>query len=473
MHETVDPQASTRPAPRHYGDWAIDRSERAEPVRLTQLLHTAVPMLRYIDWRVTDTGRGFCESILPLNVESSNQHIAHQAAVILIAADYTGGVALGTLLHGVPLVGIHPQKTDYGAYLWGAKAEIKWVRPSVDDLICSARIGSEVQQRIVRRFFKGRRVLETVHVDMRNGNEIVAEANVTYWAQDTRTLRRNSQDENKIHVLYDYRQKTSAKLIAGLRALEQEKPAEDRLFADSHSVSFAGTHGLILARRFNQLVPQLQPMVAARTRHLDDLLAEFAKRGPCQIVNIGAGLDSRLYRVPLACGSKIFDLDLPSMLRRRREILDSISSVGGTARMDLPIDLHEHDVSDVVLASNAFEPSVPTLVIWEGGSMYFERPAVEKILQSVRNLLTHTRSRLWMDFVNPSVFDGTSDIAVLNRFSEAMQCLGEPFINGFNDINASLASCKLDVEANIASDIFASKNDPVFSLYRFCVAAPI
>ena len=72
--------------------------------------------------------------MLPRSVESSNQHIAHQAAVILIAADYTGGVALGTLLHGAPLVGIHPQKTDYGASLWGAKADIKWIKPSVDDV---------------------------------------------------------------------------------------------------------------------------------------------------------------------------------------------------------------------------------------------------------------------------------------------------------------------------------------------------
>lgn len=67
------------------------------------------------------------KTILPLNIASTNQHITHQAAVMLIAADYTGGIALGTLLDNVPLVGIHPQSTDYGAYLWGARADIIWI----------------------------------------------------------------------------------------------------------------------------------------------------------------------------------------------------------------------------------------------------------------------------------------------------------------------------------------------------------
>jgi methyltransferase (TIGR00027 family) len=451
-------------------DWAGDRNKRLEPVRLTELFHAAVPVLKHIDWKVTDTGRGFCESVLPLNVESSNQHIAHQAAVILIAADYTGGVALGSLLHGVPIVGIHPQKTDYGAYLWGAKADIKWIRPSVDDLVCSARISPAVQERIIRRFFQGRRVLETVHVEMRNGSELVAEANVTYWVQDTLALRRNSQDEDKIHVLYDHRHKTSAKLIAGLRALEQERASDKKLFVDDQSAKIAGKHGLTLARRFCQVAPQLQPMVAGRTRHLDDFLKRFAKSGPCQVINIGAGLDTRTFRVPMAAGSKVFDIDLPSMLRQRREVLRDIGSDTSLIRIELPIDLYEQDVLDLVTSSEMFDASIPTLAIWEGGSMYFERSAVQRILRSLARLLSNEASRLWIDYVSPAVFDGTSDLSVVNRFSEAIQSLGEPFINGFDNIADDLALCNLAVESDVASNTFTADSDPVFGLYRFCVA---
>jgi hypothetical protein len=120
--------------------WAADQEIRANPEIATQQFHTSVPVLKYLGWRLTATARGSAESILPLNVTSTNQHITHQAAVILIAADYTGGVALATLLHGVPFVGIQPHPTEYAANLWGAKADITWIKPSVADLVCRAAI---------------------------------------------------------------------------------------------------------------------------------------------------------------------------------------------------------------------------------------------------------------------------------------------------------------------------------------------
>ncbi|HTZ46053.1 MAG TPA: methyltransferase, partial [Verrucomicrobiae bacterium] len=258
------------------GNWPVDKEERARPDRLTEMFHSSVPVLKYLDWKVTETERGFAETILPLNISSTNQHITHQAAVILIAADYTGGIALGTLLHKVPLVGITPQKTDYGAYLWGARADIRWIRPSVEDLVCRARIPEERHEQIVKRFFGGRRVLETVRVEMTNRGELVAEANISYWVQDTYALRKNAFDETKLHVLYDHRQKTSANLIAGLRALEQERHRDDRLFEDATAEFIAGKHGIILAKRFCAVAPQIQPMVAARTKHLDDLISNLA-----------------------------------------------------------------------------------------------------------------------------------------------------------------------------------------------------
>jgi acyl-coenzyme A thioesterase PaaI-like protein len=194
-------------------DWQRDKEQRALPENLTKAFHTSVPVLKYLDWRVTETRRGFAATLLPLNIYSTNQHITHQAAVILIAADYTGGIALGTLLHGVPLVGIHPLSDQYGAYLWGAKADVRWIKPSTADLVCEANISPERHDQIVKRFFSGRRVLETVRVEMKNSSGLIAEANITYWVQDTETLRRNAFDERKVHVLYDHRHSTSAHLI--------------------------------------------------------------------------------------------------------------------------------------------------------------------------------------------------------------------------------------------------------------------
>ena len=64
------------------------------------------------------------------------------------------GIALSTLFDA-PVIGFHPQKTDYGAYLWGAAATIKWLRPSTDDLILESTVPERDWDRIAETFEKG------------------------------------------------------------------------------------------------------------------------------------------------------------------------------------------------------------------------------------------------------------------------------------------------------------------------------
>lgn len=259
--------------------------------------------------------------------------------------------------------------------------------------------------------------------------------------------------------------------IAGLRAQEQGRPAHLRLYEDPDAITLAGAHGRILAERFCLVAPQLQPMVAARTKHLDELLSRVGSGGGrCQIINIGAGLDSRICRVDLPEGSRFFDLDLPSMLRRRADLLAAIPMTNSVSRIEVPIDLRQHDVAGMVMATGAFDPAMPTLVAWEGGSMYFDEQDAAGICRSVVTLLGHPDSRFWMDYVHQSVIDGTSGQLVVSRFTNAMRCLGEPFINGFVDIGRHFESLGLAVVEDTPPNLYSRSSDPVFDLYRFCVA---
>lgn len=449
-------------------DWVLDKAKRGEPVILTRFFHAAIPVLKYLDWSVVDTDRGYAKTLLPINVPSSNQHITHQAAVMMIAADYTGGIALGTLLHGVPLVGVHPLETDYGAYLWGAKAEVKWIRPSTDDLQITATIKPSRRDIVVRRFFEGRRVLEPVHIELFNDDGPVAEATFVYWVQDTHALRRDAFDERKVHLLYDHKRKTSAKLIAGVRAMEQSLPEAERQFNDPLAARIAGRHGKILAERFSILAPQLRPMVAARTRNADELAKRLTSNGALQIVNVGAGFDIRAHRVALTANTKVFNLDLPIMLKHRRNDLGKLDSVASGTHFEVPIDLRESDLSNVMLAHPEFDHSIPTLVIWEGGSMYFERELVSRILRGCRSLLHNPASRFWFDFVTDGTL--TSVHPVVADFMSAMRALGEPFIHEFSDLAPVLMEAGLVAVANTPSSEYNQSDDPIFSLYRFCEA---
>jgi methyltransferase (TIGR00027 family) len=448
-------------------DWRADKAERADPLKLTALFHRSVPVLQHLNWSVTETGFGSATSLLPLSVEASNQHIAHQAAVILIAADYTGGIALGTCLTGTPLVGIHPQHSDNAAYLWGARAEIKWIKPSIDDLICRAVMPARQIKRVRDRYFAGKRVLEPVTVEMFNGLEKVAEATITYWVQDTVALRKDAIDPERIHVLYDHKTKVSAKLIAGMRAIEQRRGEVERLFHDPTAIAVAGKHGVTVAERFLRFAPQLQRMVAARTHVLDKCVARIDQTKPWQVVNIGSGLDTRFARIQLPKGSCIWNLDLPHMLTLRKQHMEEPR---GMKTQHVPFDINTSDLDDVIRC-RGFEPADPSLFIWEGGSMYFEQAQTRRLLMQCRSLMSN-ESLIWLDYVDRRVVDGSHPSPIVQQFVSEMRSFGEPFVSGFDDVGEFLSACKLKVSENVRSSMFSDEDVAIFDSYGFATAVP-
>jgi hypothetical protein len=116
--------------------WEEDRQKRFLIEPLTALFHRAVPSLCFLNWRIYRIERGFAETCLPLNVASSNQFITQQAALMLLSADYTGGIALSTLFRGVPVIGFHAQDDDYGAYIWVPQLKSVLTKPDTHPSAC-------------------------------------------------------------------------------------------------------------------------------------------------------------------------------------------------------------------------------------------------------------------------------------------------------------------------------------------------
>ena len=78
--------------------WEQDFENRVNPELMTGLLRASIPVLEQSDWKVVRVGEGYCETLLPLNKATTNQHGTHQAALMSLSAYYTGGLALATLL---------------------------------------------------------------------------------------------------------------------------------------------------------------------------------------------------------------------------------------------------------------------------------------------------------------------------------------------------------------------------------------
>ena len=448
--------------------WEEDCRYRTNPEVLTSLLREQVPVLDFVKWQVTRVEPGLAESMLPLNPQSTNQHFTHQAALFLLSADYTGGIAVGSLLTGWPVVGVHPVSSPKSMSLWLLKGEIKYLRPSVADLTIFAEVEHEHGPRIQRRFLEGKPVIETVTVHFSNGVVKVAEANLTYFARQSEKLRSDGASPEKVNILYELKLTSSAELIAGVRARQS-----GGLFQDPYAAQMAGQHGVALATRFCERSPQLGGMVAARTRHLDGSVLDFVGAGGRDLVILGVGWDMRPFRLRLPEGMRIYELDFPTTLaeRRRRLAELGLQEPRGVRRIEIPIDLRTMPLACVL--QQHLDCKEPVFIAWEGMSMYFQEEEVRAILKGMAPLVAHPASRLWVDLVDRRAVEHPEAFPEeVQAFMRGMQILGEPFTFGAECVEEFMASNGFECQQVVPSDVFLNgSKDPVYALYKFCMAS--
>jgi methyltransferase (TIGR00027 family) len=446
--------------------WEEHYREFVNPALLTALLREAVPVLENVGWSVVDTGEGYARTILPLNRESTNQHGTHQAALIALAADYTGGIALGTLLNGVPVLGVHPQTNEDGAALWLVGIRITYRRPSVGDLIASATIPGDELARIRQKYAGGDQAIIPLEICLESEGEQVGTATMSYYLRQSKALKPQSPTDRP-SALYKHRVKASARLIAGLRASENGKM--NRRYEDRYAELAAGPHGRLLAERFTAILPPLREMVVARTCHIDGLLSNAVNRGLKQLVLVGAGLDFRTLRAPRGSGLRVFELDLPDMLAERARVLAGFGNMPAPQSTPIALNLEFDDIG-TVLRTAGFDPTAPSMFVFEGMSMYFEERINRSILSSIRALMEHPDSRLWCDIVASSVIRNATGHIEVEKFIKGMAKLGEPFVFGLDDPVPFLERLGYEIVGHDRSSSDpATRDNPLFDLYRFYV----
>src|SRR5713226_1714677 len=119
------------------------------------------------------------------------------------------------------------------------------------------------------------------------------------------------------------------------RALESALPESRRLFEDPLARTFltwpfAVVTWLSVVPGFRELVPWLidnrwpgiRPSVVARTRLIDDAITASMGEHTEQLVILGAGFDSRAYRLPGLRGITVFEVDHPDTQATKRKVLE-------------------------------------------------------------------------------------------------------------------------------------------------------
>ncbi len=104
--------------------------------------------------------------------------------------------------------------------------------------------------------------------------------------------------------------------VAYHRGTESERP--DSIFRDPYAYLLAGERGALIGRELREIAWA----VAVRTYLFDHAIRELLSRKPIgMVVNLGAGLDSRPYRLELSDLLPWIEIDLPGIIDLKRHIL--------------------------------------------------------------------------------------------------------------------------------------------------------
>ncbi|MFJ7146974.1 class I SAM-dependent methyltransferase [Streptomyces sp. NPDC100445] len=176
--------------------------------------------------------------------------------------------------------------------------------------------------------------------------------------------------------------------VARVRALETER--EDALFRDPLAQAFAAAGGLWPssplpddeAARRRRLAVSFS--IVIRTKFLDDLLRQASASGVRQVVLLGAGMDSRAFRIDWPEGTRLFEVDTAAPLDFKAAVLRQERAVPRCERISVAVDLREDWPG--ALAAAGHDPAVPTVWIAEGLLIYLPEDAVELLLARISGL---------------------------------------------------------------------------------------
>jgi methyltransferase (TIGR00027 family) len=167
--------------------------------------------------------------------------------------------------------------------------------------------------------------------------------------------------------------------IAAVRARETQRP--DRLFADPYAHDLAGQRGPAVMAASERASGGPNAFIPVRVRWFDDLIASQAARVR-QVVLLGAGLDTRAFRLDLPAGLGWYEVDRPEVLAAKR------AALAGHVPRCRP-HLVAADVGGgwaPALLGAGFDQSARTLWVAEGLFFYLPEQAIIGLLRGAARL---------------------------------------------------------------------------------------
>ena len=255
----------------------------------------------------------------------------------------------------------------------------------------------------------------------------------------------------------------TAELNALFRALESSLPENRRLFEDPLARTFLGWPLSLVARLavlpgFREFVPWFidyrwpgaRTSVVARTRLIDDAIAASQGEHIEQLVILGAGFDSRAYRLPGLRGITVFEVDHPDTQAAKRKALERSRSILPRHLRFVASDFHQRDLESVMVAAG-YRESARTFILWEGVTNYLAEAAVDATLRWCSR--ASPGSLLLFTYVHRDVLTRPSAFIGTERLFASLEKAGEKLTFGIEptQLPEFLAQRGLSLESDVGA----------------------
>ena len=203
----------------------------------------------------------------------------------------------------------------------------------------------------------------------------------------------------------------------------------DALFRDPFAQMLVGEKGRAIAAGMGRIGRNAGWTVVMRTVVIDRMIAALVAEGVDTVVNLGAGMDTRPYRMTLPPSLRWIEVDYAQVIDYKERLLGQAKPLVALERQR--IDLAQSAARQELLSSIGAKGG-KVLVLTEGVVPYLSEKAVASLADDLRRLVPRA---LWMaEYISPLVYRHLRNPHYRSRMAKApFQFFPEDWLGFFSD----------------------------------------